>query len=57
MTVDFLFAPFGKNTLPDGGQLLKERICSYRSILFPLRVDTYCKQKKNANGRGVSPES
>ena len=31
----FIFASF-----LNGGQLLKERICSYRSKFFPLRVDT-----------------
>ena len=36
---DFLFASLDDETLPKRDQLLKERICSYRSKSFPLRVD------------------
>ena len=34
---NFLFATVGDIALPKWGQLLKERICSFKSKFFPLR--------------------
>ena len=36
---DFLFASLEDEAVQKFGQLLKERICSYESKFFPLRVD------------------
>ena len=41
---DFLFASLGNKAPPNKGQLVKEIICSYRSKLFPSRVDPHCKK-------------
>ena len=38
---DFMFACLEEEAVPVGGQLFKEKICSYRSKFFPLRVDLY----------------
>ena len=50
-----LFWP-GRNSY-QWGQLLKERICSWRSKFFPLRVDPTEKGSKNENGRVAAAES
>ena len=55
---DFLLASMSDKTLPkcrSGDLLLKERICSKGSKLFPLRVDPTV--ERDINGRVASPES
>ena len=37
----FLFASLYDEIFQEMNQLLKERICSYRSKFFPLRVEPY----------------
>ena len=39
------------------GLLFKERICSWRSKFFPVRVDPFKKGGKKETGRVASPES
>ena len=41
-----MFSSSGRVALFERGQLLKERICSFRSKFFPLRVDP-TKEVKN----------
>ena len=56
-TSDFLFASLDVEAFLKWGHPLKERICSYRSKFFPLRVDPHWKSGKNANGRAAPLES
>lgn len=39
---DFLFASLDQVALSKWGLQLKERICSLKSKLFPLRIDANC---------------
>ena len=55
---DFLFSPLiADRTLPKRDLLLKERICSYRSIFSPLRGDPIEKGRKNENGSFKIPQT
>ena len=53
---DFLFASMNNKALTTWGLLLKERICSYRSKFFPLRVDPPIEGGKIEKGRVAFPE-
>ena len=54
---DILFASVYEESFQKMGLLLKERICSYRSKFFPLRVNPIEKGGKNKDGRVASPKS
>ena len=45
----FSFASLGNETLSKISLLLKERICSWRSKFFPLRVDSNRKKEAKLN--------
>ena len=54
---DFLLGFLEKETFLKSGPLIKERGCSWRSKLFPLRMGPIVKGSRNENIRVASPEN